>query len=403
MASNANINVKIGFTTDTSGLKTAQTALEKIIVSAKANAATPGQQLNVGLQAAAKTASSLQEILQKSYNVDLGTLNVNKFNQELIKSELDIKQIKSSLEQAGVNGATAFNAIGSSILNTNIQIKESSKLLDQMAYTMANTVRWGITSAIFQEITSSLSSSVSYAENLDSTLNDIRIVTDKSAKSMKTFAEQANSAAKTLGASTLDYTEASLIYYQQGLSDTEVAARTETTLKAANVTGQTGEEVSDELTAVWNGYKVTAEETELYVDKLAAVAATTASDLEELSTGMSKVASAASNMGVDIDQLNGMMSTIISVTREAPESVGTALKTIFARMEDLELDGEDEYGVSLGDVSSSLDSMGVSILDAEGNMRDLGEVIEEVGNKWNSGVWSDAQKQALAIDLAGKR
>jgi TP901 family phage tail tape measure protein len=118
---------------------------------------------------------------------------------------------------------------------------------------------------------------------------------------------------------------------------------------------------------------------------------------------MSKVASAASNMGVDIDQLNGMMSTIISVTREAPESVGTALKTIFARMEDLELDGEDEYGVSLGDVSSSLDSMGVSILDAEGNMRDLGEVIEEVGNKWNSGVWSDAQKQALAIDLAGKR
>jgi DNA-binding transcriptional regulator LsrR (DeoR family) len=54
---------------------------------------------------------------------------------------------------------------------------------------------------------------------------------------MAQFARQANKAAKELGKSTKDYTNASLIYYQQGLSDKEVAARTATTLKAANVTG----------------------------------------------------------------------------------------------------------------------------------------------------------------------
>ena len=39
---------------------------------------------------------------------------------------------------------------------------------------------------------------------------------------MQRFAEQANSAAKNLGSTTTDYTNAALIYAQQGLSDKEV-------------------------------------------------------------------------------------------------------------------------------------------------------------------------------------
>ena len=42
---------------------------------------------------------------------------------------------------------------------------------------------------------------------------------------------------------------------------------------------------------------------------------------------MSKVASAAAAMGVGEDQLAAQLSTIISVTRQAPESVGAALTT----------------------------------------------------------------------------
>jgi TP901 family phage tail tape measure protein len=56
---------------------------------------------------------------------------------------------------------------------------------------------------------------------------------------------------------------------------------------------------------------------------------------------MSKVASAANAMGVDVDQLNAQISTIVSVTRQAPESVGTALKTIYARIGQLKSDGTD--------------------------------------------------------------
>jgi TP901 family phage tail tape measure protein len=123
---------------------------------------------------------------------------------------------------------------------------------------------------------------------------------------------------------------------------------------------------------------------EEYVDKMAAVGATTASDLEELSTAMSKVASAASSMGVDFDDLNAQIATIVSVTRQAPESVGTALKTIYARLGDLKVDGVDEFGTKLGEVSAQLQTMGINIIDQQGNMRNMSEVIAEVAEKWDT-------------------
>ena len=116
---------------------------------------------------------------------------------------------------------------------------------------------------------------------------------------------------------------------------------------------------------------------------------------------MSKVASAASSMGVDFDDLNAQIATIVSVTRQAPESVGTALKTIYARLGDLKVDGVDEFGIKLGEVTSQLQTMGIQILDQNGNMRDMTSVMTEVASKWDN--WTRAQQQAAAVAIAGKR
>lgn len=297
-------------------------------------------------------------------------------------------------------GDRAFNRAARAVLNTNVNLKQSNKLLNDLATSMSNTVKWGITSGALNTLTNSVRQAWNYSLKLDSSLNDIRIVTGKSADEMERFAKIANTAAKQLGASTLDYTKAALIYYQQGLSEEDVQARANTTLKVANVTGQSGNTVSEQLTAVWNGYKVSAAEAEQYIDKLSAVAAATASDLEELSTGMGKVASAANSMGVDIDQLNAQLATIISVTRQAPESVGTALKTIFARMTDIET-GTEESGVTLGKYTAEMATMGIRVLDSSNKLRDMGDVIEEVGSKWNS--FTREQQVALAQTMAGTR
>lgn len=350
------------------------------------------------LKKSATDAKKLEQILSSSWNNKLNNFDLSKLNKQIKESYGGLENMKKTLESTST-GARVYNQLANNILGVNLQLKESNKLLDKMAITMGNTIRFGISSSVFNRLTGSLEQAWGFSKNLDTSLNDIRIVTGKSADEMERFAQTANKAAKNLGSSTLDYTKAALIYAQQGLGDTDIAARTETTLKAANVTGQSGEAVSEQLTAVWNGYKASAQETELYVDKLAAVAATTASDLEELSVGMSKVASAANLMGVDIDQLNAQIATIISVTRQAPESVGTALKTIYARMGDIESGIDTE--TTLGEYTSKMAEMGVNVLDTNGELRDMGLVIEEIGGKWKS--MSREQQIALSQTMAGTR
>ena len=343
-----------------------------------------------------KAAADLERVIKKSLNMETGVINIQKLNNQL--KNIDVSRIK----QAGAQGEVAFNNMYKAALTTHNQVKKVQTTLDKMGTTLSNTIKWGISSSIMNNFTGAVQQAYGYVKSLDTALNDIRIVTGKSSEEMERFAIQANNAAKALGKTTNDYTKASLIYYQQGLSDEETAARTNVTLKAASVTGQTASEVSEQLTAVWNGYKVSAQETELYIDKLAKVAAETAADLEELSTGMSKVASAANIMGVDVDQLNAQLATIISVTREAPETIGTSLKTVYARMATIKAGGIDEEdGATLTSYTEKMNQLGINVLDSNNNLRDMGEVIEEIGGKWAS--MTREQQVSLAQTIAGTR
>jgi len=103
---------------------------------------------------------------------------------------------------------------------------------------LKNTARWQLSSSILHGFIGGLQSAWGYAKDLDESLNNIRIVTGYSSDKMAEFAESANKAAKALSTTTTKYTDAALIYYQQGLSDAEVAKRTEVTIKMANAAGQ---------------------------------------------------------------------------------------------------------------------------------------------------------------------
>ena len=347
-----------------------------------------------------KTANIVEESLTAAFNPRLGITNIEAFRQNLDRAGLSIKDVQQAFEKAGGAGTAAFQSMSNALTNVRLKATESESIIDKMGDGLKRSFGWMTASSVLNRITGSIQEAYGYIKHLDTSLNDIRIVTEYSADAMDKFAEKANKAALSLGKSTTDYTEAALIYYQQGLGEEETAARTDVTLKTANVTQQSAAQVSEELTAIWNGYKVSAEETEAYIDKVAKVAATTAADLEEMATGMSKVASAANVMGVDIDQMNAILATTISVTRQAPETIGAAYKTIFARMSQIQAGEETDDGATLKSYTEQMAAMGVSVLDANNHLRDMGDIIEEVGGKWQT--WSKEQQIAFAQVAAGK-
>lgn len=394
------IQYDVGFNTDTKQLDEVKKQLQEISKLTNTKFKQNGIFSTDEMQKIRSVATEVSNAINKAYNPKINSVNITKFNAELAKSNLTVKQIYDNFNKVGTTGQNAFRNLQTSLLTTNKELKQTHTFLDNIATTLSNTIKWNAASGAVNTLTAKISGAVSYIERLDSSLNDIRIVTGQSADEMDKFAVKANKAAENLGKSTLDYTKAALTYYQQGLSDDEVAARTEVTMKASNVTGQSTDDVAEQLTAVWNGFKVAAADTEEYVDKLAAVGAATASDLKELSSGMAKVASGAASMGVNIDQLTASLATIVSTTRQDASSVGTALKTIYSRIADIKA-GADDAETTLGNYSGKMAELGFNVLDSEGKMRDLGVVMEEIGNNWKN--LSREQQIYLAQTMAGTR
>jgi hypothetical protein len=116
--------------------------------------------------------------------------------------------------KAGEQGKIAFRNMISAISSTKIELKETHNLLDKMSSTLSNTIRWSIASSAINSVTGSIQKAWSFTKQLDSSLNDIMIVTGKSADEMDKFAIRANNAAKALGSTTKAYADAALIYYQ---------------------------------------------------------------------------------------------------------------------------------------------------------------------------------------------
>lgn len=389
------IDFQIGFKTDKSGIQDLKKSLQQIQKIKPANF----DGTNQDLQEVKSTAKEVEAALSKAFNPNINSINLKTFDNELKSSGKTINDIYASFSKAGAQGQVAFSQMARSVFTTNQQLKQTHSLINQMGTTMVNTIKWGIASSVMNTFTSSVQNAFTYVENLEKSLTNIRIVTGDSQEKMDQFADSANRAAQELGRSTMDYSKAALTFYQQGLGDEDVQARTEAVLKAQNITGA-GSEMADYMTAVWNGYKVANEQAQLYVDKLAAVADSSASDMSQLAVAMSKVASTANTLGVDADQLNAQLATVIATTRQAPEAVGTAFKTIYTRMNDIKAGTEDAQ-ISLGNYSGKMAELGFNVLDATGHLRDTGQVMQEIGSRWDT--LTKEQQIYLATTMGGQR
>ena len=115
-------------------------------------------------------------------------------------------------------------------------------------------------------------------------------------------------------------------------------------------------------------------------DKFAALAASAATDYEELAIALSKVAAQANLAGMSMDFTLGLLTKGIETTKEAPETIGTALKTVISRMRELSDYGKTlEDNVDVNRVEKALGYIGIELMDQEGQFRDLEDVLTEVG------------------------
>ena len=251
-------------------------------------------------------------------------------------------------------------------------------------------------------VKTALREAVQTIKELDKYLTEQAMVTGMTREQTYGLVKSYQDLALQCGATTKEIAEVSTEYMKQGKTIQESLVLTEAAVKAAKVARVSVGDSVNYLTTALNGFQLSAEDAMKVSDKFAAVAAASATDYDELAIALSKVASQANLAGMSIDYTTALLTKGLETTREAPETMGTALKTIIARMRELSDYGETLEGdTDINNVESQLAYVGIALRDANGELRSTEDVLDELGKKWDT--LNKNQQAALAKALAGTR
>ena len=315
---------------------------------------------------------------------------LEKIDPETDKIVGGLKEVKGTLDETGQAGA-----------DISARANDIEQLANRVKYffSLTNSVM------LFRR---AIKSAIDTVKELDEVMTQTAVVTKFTVEDMWGQLPQYTQRANELGVTIKGVYEASTLYYQQGLKTNEVIGVANETLKLAKIAGLDYATATDYMTSALRGFNMEVNElsAKQVNDIYSQLAAHTASNVEEISIAMSKVAPLAHNAGMEIETTAAMLAQMIEKTREAPETLGTAMKTVIARFQELkkapseieEIDGEI---VDANKVEKALRTVGIALRDTSGQFRELDDVFLELSAKWDT-LDTNTQRYIATI-AAGSR
>lgn len=342
---------------------------------------------------ASKIKAAVNQITDIELDLSVNTDSVKKAVDDSINIDPDIDssgitQLQNALQ--GVNNAgrqtqNIFSSIGGSVKEAFSSMYNISNLLQDGMYKVAEAGQKAVeTVKEFNDIKTNLA----MATNADSTYID-NLMNDY------------NSLAQELGSLTSSVAESADSFLRQGRSMADTNSLIKDSLVLSKDAELSSTDASEILTATLNGFQLAADQASRINDILTSIDLESASGADSIGTALMKVASQANNAGVSLEKTSAIIATIKDVTQDSDESIGTAMKSILSRMNQIKAGKfvDAETGESLNDTEKVLKKIGVSMRDNTGMFRESEGVLDDIAKKWKT-LDSNSQK-AVATATAG--
>lgn len=340
---------------------------------------------------AAKIMANLNQIVDEGYKGIRTELDKDGNLVTVYDYEAATNQIREmTRESAKASGTLAEMEAQSKTLGRKLQETFSSKIIQTFSYAL---IGFGV---------NALSQVYRNVVQLDSAITDLQIATGKTREETAALVRSYGELAQTLGSTISEVSSGADTWLRQGYSVAETNQLITDSMMLAKLGQLDAAEASKALTSAMKGYGVAVEDAMGIVDKFTAVDMEAAVSAGGIATAMAETAAGAKLAGISMDELIGQIAVVAEVTQDGEESVGNFFKTLYARMGNVKAGKfiDDETGESLNDVEKVLSKLGIELRDSEGLFRNFGDVLDEVGAKWDS--YDTTQQRALATAFAGK-
>lgn len=366
--------------------------------------------------------SKLEQGLQKTLGQDFTPQmlqNKDGIEQLLTKlretDQVDLEKLKASLIQLGVNADTAEDYVRQlreglgGIREASADISKASQEMDMLKnrvlyfFSMTNSVQ------LFKR---AVTSALNTVKELDKTMTEAAVVTEFDVSDMWDKLPQYAKHAQELGVSINGMYQATTLYYQQGLKTNEAMALGIETMKMGKIASMDSTEATKAMTAALRGFNMELNETSAtrVNDVYSQLAAVTAADTNQIATAMEKTASIAAAANMEFESTAAFLAQIIETTQEAPETAGTALKTIIARFSEVKslreqglASGKDSEGegIDVNKIQTALKTVGISMEGFFAGTEGLDSILMKLAEKW--GTLDFETQRYIATMAAGSR
>lgn len=335
----------------------------------------------------AKTSSQLKKDLKNlKENVNLiGSIDKSKLKKD-VQAAVSQVQVAPKIDTGALQ-----KQIGKVNINPNVEgnseLQQMGNNLDSINKKLAATVASvGLLNQAFRTLQNTAKQMIRTAVELDQQLTELRMVTGKNYEDASRLVDSYNALAKELGATTSQVVDAADEWLRQGKSIAEVEQLIAQSMVLSKVGKMDSADATKNLTSAMKGYGLAVDEVSGIVDKLTAIDLNAAVSSSDLAIAMSKTASSANLAGVSMDKLLGYLAVMKETTQGGAEEIGTTMRTIFARLQNVKIGKfvDDETGEAINDVEKALGKVRIALREANGDFRNMEDVLDEVAAKWST-------------------
>ena len=294
-----------------------------------------------------------------------------------------MQEALNNVNAAGQRSQGIFSSLGSSF-------REAFS-----AYSLANMMQDGL-----YKITDAGKEALSTVKEFNDLETDLAMATGESRSYVKDLMQNYNDLGQELGSVTSDVAKSADSWLRQGRSMSETNQLIKDSMVLSKDAQMSSEDASEVLTATLNGFQLNADQASRVNDILTSIDLESASDAGGIGSALTKVASQANNAGVSLEKTAAMIATVKDVTQASDETIGNAMKSILARMNNIKA-GKfvDDNGEALNDVEKVLNKIGITMRDNNDQFLDSETIIDSVADKWDT-LNKNTQK-AVSTALGG--
>lgn len=294
-----------------------------------------------------------------------------------------MQQALNGVNAAGIRGQSVFQTLGGSF-------REAFS-----AYSLANMMQDGL-----YKIVDAGKEAVSTVKEFDDLKTNLAMVTGKDKTYTEDLMQSYNELGQEIGSITSDVAESANTWLRQGRSMADTNQLIKDSMVLSKDAQMSSEDAAQVLTSTLNGFKLGADQASRINDILTSIDLKSASDAGGIGTSLQKVASQANNVGMSLEKTAAIIATIKDVTQGSDETIGTSLKSILSRMNNIKA-GKfvDDNGEALNDVEKVLNKIGITMRDNNDQFLDSETIIDSVADKWDT-LNKNTQK-AVSTALGG--